>query len=109
MRNSWWLGALLCLPLAAFADSGTVTRATQLVQAPQTDAAQITTLREQQTVDILERLGGWYRVRTTDGREGWLRLSNVRLGAVQKEEESGGFWASLFSFTGRSQARTASA
>lgn len=101
---------LLCaLPVVANAESGVVTRATQIVAAPYSDAATRGVLREKQQVEIIERQGGWYHVTADDGRAGWLRLSNIRLGAAEKEESGGGFWASVFSFTGRSQARTASA
>lgn len=94
---------------SAMAESGTVTRATQLVAAPYSDAATCGVLRAQQQVEIIERQGGWYQVTADDGRTGWLRLSSIRLGEAEKEESGGGFWASVFSFTGRSQARTASA
>lgn len=93
----------------ALAESGTVTRATQLVAAPYSDAASRGVLRVEQQVEIIERQGGWYQVTADDGRTGWLRLSSIRLGAAEQEESGGGFWASVFSFTGRSQARTASA
>lgn len=93
----------------ALAESGTVTRATQLVAAPYSDAASRGVLRAQQQVEIIERQGGWYQVTADDGRTGWLRLSSIRLGEAEQAESGGGFWASVFSFTGRSQARTASA
>lgn len=111
MTRNMFIGAavLLLAPVVALAESGTVTRPTQIVAAPYSDAAAKGMLREQQSVEIIERQGGWYNVKADDGRTGWLRLSSIRLGAIEKEEESGGFWASVFSFTGRSQARTASA
>lgn len=99
---------MLALPFVALAESGTILRATQLAAEPYADAASRGVLRGDSTVEILERDGGWYRVRTADRREGWVRLSNVRLGEAVAEED-GGFWASVFSFTGRSQTRTASA
>lgn len=98
----------LALPVVAMAESGTILRATQLVAEPYADATSRGVLRGDSVVDILERDGGWYRVKTNDRREGWVRLSNVRLGEAAEEEE-GGFWASVFSFTGRSETRTASA
>lgn len=100
---------LAAVPLAAFADSGTVTRTSQVLAAPYSDAEARGTLEANEGVEIVERQGGWYHVRAEDGRDGWLRLSSIRLGAAKEEEESGGFWASLFSFTGRSGTRTASA
>ncbi|HEX6929505.1 MAG TPA: SH3 domain-containing protein [Gammaproteobacteria bacterium] len=108
MKKSLLAVCLLSLPVVAQAETGTVVRATQVLVAPYTDAASRGVLRGDQQVEIIERKGGWYRVTADDGREGWLRLSSIRLGKAAAEEE-GGFWASLFSFTGRSQARTASA
>lgn len=101
--------SLACLlPVGVLAETGTVTRAAQLAAEPFVDAASRGVLPRETIVEVTARDGGWYQVRADDGREGWVRLSSIRLGEV-KEEESGGFWASLFSFTGRSQARTASA
>lgn len=101
--------SLACLlPTGVLAETGTVTRAAQLVAAPFVDAASRGVLQRETVVDVVSRDGGWYQVKADDGREGWVRLSSIRLGEVA-QEESGGFWASLFSFTGRSQARTASA
>ncbi len=108
IRKIAGLGLLLLLPLAAFAEPGTVTRATQLVAAPFVDAASRGLLERDADVEIVERDGGWYHVKADDGREGWVRLSSIRLGAAETEED-GGFWASLFSFTGRTHTRTASA
>ncbi|HEX6927960.1 MAG TPA: SH3 domain-containing protein [Gammaproteobacteria bacterium] len=101
-------GILSCLPLIAFADEGAITRATQLLAAPYVDAGSRGMLERDTPVEVIERDGGWYRVKADDGREGWVRLSSIRLGQAAEEEE-GGFWASLFSFTGRTHTRTASA
>lgn len=100
--------ALMLLPVVAFAEPGTVTRTTQLVAAPYIDAANRGLLERDTGVEVVKRDGGWYRVKADDGREGWVRLSSIRLGEAVEEEE-GGFWASLFSFTGRAHTRTASA
>ena len=101
----------VCLLLAASAhagETGTVIRASPLLAQPYSDAASQGVVRGETGVEILERQGGWYRVQADDGQSGWLRLSSIRLGEAE-EEEAGGFWASLFSFTGRANTRTASA
>lgn len=103
------LMALLLTAPALASETATVVRATQLTAAPYTDSESHGVLRGEQRVEIMERQGGWYRVATDDGRRGWLRMSSVRLGEAEKAEAGSGFWSSLFSFTGRSQTRTASA
>lgn len=107
-RRVMLMALLLTSPVMA-GETATVVRATQLTAAPYTDSESHGVLRGEQRVEILERQGGWYRVTTEDGRQGWLRMSSVRLGKAEKAEAGGSFWSSLFSFTGRSQTRTASA
>ncbi len=102
------IACCMAVPLAALAEGGTVVRSTQLAAEPYVDAASRGVVRSESGVEIIKRQGGWYHVRTDDGRDGWVRLSSIRLGEAAEEEE-GGFWASVFSFTGRSQTRTASA
>lgn len=102
------IACLLLAPALVAAESGTVVRASQLLAQPYSDAQSRGVIRGETGVEIVERQGGWYHVEAEDGRRGWLRLSSIRLGEAAAEEEDG-FWASLFSFTGRSEARTASA
>lgn len=102
--------ALLLMPLAVLADSGSIIRTTQMVESPSAGARPVTTLYGDARVEILERDGGWYQVKEQDnGRIGWVRLTTVRLGEQTAEESESGFWGSLFSFTGRSSSRTATA
>lgn len=90
----------------AFAESATVVRATQLNAAPYTDAERKGILRGETRVEILDRNGGWYRVKVEgNGNEGWVRMASLRLGERSAEESESSFWGSLFSFTGRSQSR----
>ena len=101
---------LLGMPLAALAESGTIIRTTQMVDTPSAGAQPVATLYGDSGVEILEREGGWYQVKEQqDGRIGWVRLTTVRLGEQTAEENESGFWGSLFSFTGRSSSRTATA
>ena len=97
----------LLLSTTAMAESATVTRAARLTLNPYTDAQVIATLQGGAAVEILERRGGWYRVKTVDGRnEGWLRMASVHLGEQSAAESETSFWGSLFAWTGRSQSRT---
>ena len=85
--------ALLALlfPALALAAPATVIRAVDLKAAPATDAATLAALTEQSRVDTLERKGGWTRVRTAAGAEGWVRMLALRYAATgeAKQGESG--------------------
>lgn len=82
--------ALLFPPLALAAPA-TVIRAVDLKQAPASDAATVVALAEQSGVEVLERKGGWTRVRTAAGAEGWLRMLALRYAATgdAKQGDSG--------------------
>jgi len=69
---------VLLFPALALAEPATVIRATELKQSPATDAAGVATLAETTKVDALERKGGWTRVRTEGGAEGWVRMLALR-------------------------------
>jgi hypothetical protein len=68
----------LALPLLALAEPATVVRATDLKQSPATDAATLAPLAENAKVQTLERQGGWTRVKTEAGAEGWVRMLTLR-------------------------------
>lgn len=68
----------LTLPLLALAEPATVVRATDLKQSPATDAATLAPLAESAKVQTLERKGGWTRVKTEAGAEGWVRMLTLR-------------------------------
>lgn len=73
------LAALLLLaPVLGFADPATAVRATELRQAPASDAAVVAPLAENAKVEALERKGGWTRVRAAGGAEGWVRMLGLR-------------------------------
>lgn len=101
---------MLLMPVMALAETGTIIRTTQMIDNPRAGAQPLATLYGEAEVEILQREGGWYQVRNSaDGRIGWVRLTTVRLGKQAVEENESGFWGSLFSFTGRSSSRTATA
>lgn len=76
--------ALLALlfPALALAAPATVIRAVELKQSPATDAATLASLAEQSKVEVLERKGGWTRVKTEAGAEGWVRMLALRYAAT---------------------------
>lgn len=73
---------LLILPAASVAAGtpGTVLKDSPLLQQPYTDARRLATLKARTPVEVLERNGGWLRVNAA-GKQGWLRLLNVRTGS----------------------------
>jgi Bacterial SH3 domain len=73
---------LLLLPLLARAEPATLVRASELKATPATDAATIAELAASTPVDAGERNGGWIKVRTQAGAEGWLKLLVLRYGAA---------------------------
>lgn len=75
------LAALLCLGAIGSlqATPATLVRAGDLKADAFIDAATITSLPADAALTVLESKGGWSRVRTTDGKTGWVRLLNVRV------------------------------
>ncbi len=73
------LTAYLLLALATLAPAGAaeLVRAQFLLASPDARAPTLTHLAAKTQVEILERRGGWTRVRG-QGREGWLRLLALR-------------------------------
>jgi hypothetical protein len=69
---------VLCAPALCFAEAATVIRATELKRTPATDAESAGQLAENAKVEALERQGGWTRVRTAGGVEGWVRMLALR-------------------------------
>ena len=81
---------LLLLPALCLAEPATVIRATDLKQAPASDAATVSSLAENTTVDAGERNGGWTRVRA-GSNEGWVRMLALRYAGTgdAKQGDSG--------------------
>ena len=83
------LAILLLVPRLAAAEPASVIRATELKQAPATDAATVSTQAENTAVDALERQGGWTRVKA-GAAEGWVRMLALRYGeGAAKAGDSG--------------------
>ena len=82
---------LLLLPALCLANPATVIRATELRAAPATDAAVVAPLAESAGVEVLERKGGWTRVKAATGAEGWVRMLALRHvgGGEAKQGDSG--------------------
>ena len=69
--------ALCSLVVAASAQAAQLIRTQWLLAAPNASAAMLATLPAGAEVEVLERRGGWSRVRK-DSHEGWLRVLALR-------------------------------
>lgn len=77
-------------------------RDTDLKAEPFTDAATITQLKANTQVSKTARKGGWYQI-TFEKREGWVRMTSLRLGEAGKKKGESGIGSTLrFLSTGRS-------
>ena len=72
---------LLFLPFIAWAEPATVIRATELKAEPASDATTVAQLAEKTPVDVLERKGGWTRVKA-GGAQGWVKMLVLRYDAT---------------------------
>lgn len=74
------LGGLL-LSAPCLADGpGTLIRACELKNQPFIDADTLASLPDSAPVTVLDNQGGWSRIKTADGKQGWVRLLNIRIG-----------------------------
>lgn len=73
-------GLLLAAGVMA-AQQGNLIRAADLKAKPQTDAPTVKSLAENTPLQVIGNDGGWSQVSTDDGKQGWVRLLNVRLAA----------------------------
>jgi hypothetical protein len=91
----------------AFAEPATVIRATELKKDPATDAPTVAPLAEKAKVDALERKGGWTRVKTEAGAEGWVKMLMLRYAGTgeAKQGDSGVAQALNVARTGTSGAQ----
>lgn len=78
-------GAIAAAPPA---EAGTVLKADVLKAEPFKDAANVATLKTGDKVEILQRQGGWFRVKSARG-SGWLRMLSVRRGEAGKTSATG--------------------
>ena len=72
--------AFLLFPILVHAEPATLVRASELKAQPATDAATVTKLAADAAVDAGERSGGWVRVKTSSGAEGWVKMLVLRYG-----------------------------
>ena len=75
-----FLFLLLLLPMLARAEPATLLRASELKAQPASDAPTVTQLAADAAVDAGERSGGWVRVKTASGAEGWVKMLALKYG-----------------------------
>lgn len=71
---------VVCLaPVAqAATGAGVMMRDSALRTEPNTAAEKLEALAKDSAVTVLQRQGGWYRIRSIAGNEGWVRMLSVR-------------------------------
>jgi len=81
----------LLFPLLVHAEPATLARASELKAQPASDAATVTQLAVDAAVDAGDRSGGWVKVRTSSGAEGWVKMLALRYGGpgAAKRGDSG--------------------
>lgn len=73
---------------AQAAETAYTVRPTEIKQEPMTDATTLATLPEKAAVEILQRQGGWVRIKSQQAN-GWLRLLSLRLSLTPGETQKG--------------------
>lgn len=87
----------LTCSLTATAETATTVKETELKKEPFTDAATLSKLPSQSTVEILQRQGGWILVKPATADKGWVRMFSLRLGnGTAKQEAPGAGIGALF-------------
>jgi hypothetical protein len=82
------LAGLLAAVPALSAETGTLLKADPLRAEPFRDARTQATLAPGDIVEILQRQGAWFRVKTAKG-DGWVRMLSVRRGSAGKANAAG--------------------
>lgn len=81
---------------SVFAESAMLARDTPLHEKPLGDAVVVATLKAGALVNVDTRQGAWAKVTTADGRQGHLRILNLRSTSTRKGDSGVGALASVF-------------
>jgi hypothetical protein len=87
----WLVAVLLAAGASEAAEIGYALRAIDLKAKPFLDADTIAKLPEKAELEIILRQGAWMQVKTKDKQLGYVRLLQVRLGAVASPQDPGGY------------------
>jgi SH3-like domain-containing protein len=72
------LALFLLLPGLALAGPATVVRQTEIRKEPAFDSVALARLAQGAKVEAMERRGGWTRVKSEAGEQGWVRMLLLR-------------------------------
>lgn len=99
MKNRLLFLSLLILPIShVVADNaGFMIRDAQLRASPNNDAKAVFNVEAGNTIKVIKRKGGWYQIKTTAEKMGWVRMTSLRLGTSAKKSGDSGI-LSTFSF-----------
>lgn len=81
----------------ALAETALTLKEAELRKEPLNDAALLGTLPAQTTVEVVERKGGWTRIRPQGTEAGWTRMFNLRFGDGAAKADGGGSGGGLAS------------
>jgi uncharacterized protein YraI len=84
MRTVLLALALVAMPAALAAETGTALKAETMRAGPFGDAKAVGTLAAGEKVSILKKDGGWLRVKSGK-RTGWVRMLSIRKGGAAKK------------------------
>jgi hypothetical protein len=81
VNKNWLLLGLVFTFISTYlqAEPATVSRVSPVRAKPLLDATLITTLAEGTGVELISNEGGWSKIKTPDGKAGYMRLLNLRL------------------------------
>ncbi|MEO8164075.1 MAG: hypothetical protein ABI619_01640, partial [Betaproteobacteria bacterium] len=105
----WRLALVLSLiPAAHATESGYTLKPTEVKDKPFLDAGTLVTLPEKTVVEIVTRQGAWMQIKTSDAKQGWIRMLSVRLGKPDDKPRSGGNLLSSLGIGNRPRSATTS-
>lgn len=94
-RWRWWcLAAAFCASAAMAEEKGFTLREVEVKAKPFLDAAAVGKVPEKTPVTVVERQGGWTKIKA-GATVGWVRLLSVRLGNPDPAKNDTSFLAAL--------------
>ena len=90
-RCDRWVALVLVLACGgvARAQDAALAKNAELLANPEAGATVVAKLKAAAPLTVLDRKGGWYRVRGAGGEEGWVKLLTVRLTAPAGTPQEG--------------------